>query len=69
MKKTNKRTKKYTALVPKTLKATKNMGKTTVKRVRFFLQSTMKHIKNAAKMVNSKTADTIKYLTGRKRKL
>jgi ERCC4-type nuclease len=59
--------KRYTAFVPKTLKATKNVGKSTVKKINYFLRKTVKTVKKTTKMLDGRTAKTIRSLTKRRR--
>ena len=60
--------KKYTAFVPKTLRASKNVGKTAAKKINYFLRSTAKKIKKTAKMLDRRTAKSIRSLTKRRRR-
>jgi hypothetical protein len=69
MRKTNKRgksyLKRYTALVPKTLKATKAVGISVVKRINYFLNNTAKTFKKTTKRFDKVTAKSIRSLTKR----
>lgn len=60
--------KKYTAFVPKTLRASKNVGKTAAKKINYFLRNTAKKIKKTAKMLDRRTAKSIRSLTKRRRR-
>jgi hypothetical protein len=60
--------KKYTAFVPKTLKATKNVGKSTIKKINYFLNNTAKTIKKTTKMLDKRAAKSIRSLTKRRRR-
>jgi gamma-glutamyltranspeptidase len=66
MKIKSKSLKKYTALVPKTLRATKNIKNTTIKRFSYFLKQSGKTVKNTAKFLNKQTAKTLRSLTKRR---
>lgn len=59
----NNRIKKYTAFVPKTMKATKNTGKKILSNINFFLNKTNKTVKTTAKMLNRKAAQSIRSFT------
>ena len=52
--------KRYTALVPKTLKATKTVGSAVVKKINYFLNNTAKTIKKTTQMIDKKAAKSIK---------
>jgi len=58
---------KYTAFVPKTIKATKKLSRNTLGKIKFFLLNTKKTLKNTGKMLNSATSKSIRSLT-KKRK-
>ena len=58
--------KKYTAFVPKTLRATKNVGKYTIKKLNYFLRNTAKKIKNTSQMLNKGAARSIRSITKRR---
>lgn len=64
--KTIKGIKKYTALVPKTMKATKSIGTAVVKKINYFLSSASKTIKKTAKSLDRTTAKSIRSFTKRK---
>lgn len=66
MKIKSKSVKKYTALVPKTLRATKNLKNTTIKRFSYFLKQSGKTVKNTAKFLNRQTAKSLRSLTKRR---
>jgi hypothetical protein len=60
--------KKYTAFVPKTLRASKNVGKTAVKKINYFLRNTAKKVKKTATMLDRRAAKSIRSLTKRRRR-
>lgn len=62
-KKAKSQIKRYTAIVPKTLKATKAVGKTIVNKINYFITKTGKTIKNTTKMIDRKTAKSIRSFT------
>ena len=66
MKLKTKSLKKYTAFVPKTLRATKNLKKNTIKSVSYFLKQSGKTVKNTARFLNQQTAKTLRSLTKRR---
>lgn len=59
--------KQYTAFVPKTVKATKTIGNTIIKNINYFLKSTTKTIKSGTKMLDKRTAKSIRSLTKRRK--
>ncbi len=59
---------RYTAFVPKTLKATKNVGKSTLKRINYFFNRTAKTLKKTTKMLDKRAAKSIRSLTKRRRR-
>jgi hypothetical protein len=68
--KTGKRSKigikRYTAVVPKTMRATKAVGTAVVNKINYFLSATRKTIKNTAKAIDRKTAKSIRTFTKRR---
>jgi hypothetical protein len=58
--------KKYTALAPKTLKASKAIGSTVVKKINYFLCSAAKTVRKTTKMIDRKTAKSIRSFTKRR---
>jgi hypothetical protein len=60
--------KKYTAFVPKTLRASKNVGKAAVKKINYFLRNTAKKLKKTTTMLDKRTAKSIRSLTKRRRR-
>lgn len=58
--------KKYTALVPKTVRATKVLGTSMIDKLNYFLTKTKNTVKNTTKYIDKKTAKTIRSLTKRK---
>jgi hypothetical protein len=68
VKKEKKSVLRYTArIVPKTLKATKNVSKFALKRVNSVFFSIAKSVKRVAKTINRGTAKTIRSITRRRR--
>lgn len=65
-KKNKSQLKRYTALVPKTLKATKAIGNSVVKKINYFLNNTAKSIRKTTKMIDNKTAKSIRSFTKRR---
>jgi hypothetical protein len=63
IKKSNNQITKYTAFIPKTLRATKNVGKFTIKKINLFLRRTTNTVKRTTKMLNRGTAKSIRSLT------
>lgn len=59
---------KYTAYVPKTIKAIKNTKSGTIKRIKYFLKNTSTKFKNVYKSFDKTTAKSIRTLS-KKRKL
>lgn len=55
--------KHYTALVPKTIKATKAVGTAAVKRINYYINSTKKTIKKTTDMINKTSAKSIRSLS------
>ena len=73
VRKTHKNTKsykskasQYTALIPKTLKATKNVGKKTVNKINYFFNNATKSLKRFARGIDKKTARSIRSFTRRR---
>lgn len=68
--KTNKRIKnrinKYTAFVPKTMKATKSVGTAVIKKLNYFLSTAANTVKNTSKLIDKKTAKSIRSFTKRR---
>ncbi len=58
--------KRYTAAVPKTMKATKAVGTAIVKKINYFLCAARKTVKNTAKSIDRKTAKSIRTFTKRR---
>lgn len=65
-KKNKSQIKRYTVLVPKTLKATKAIGNSVVKKLNYFLNNTVKSIRKTTKMIDKKTAKSIRSFTKRR---
>lgn len=57
--------KKYTALAPKTMKATKAVGSAVVKKINYFFNAAAKTVKKTTKMIDKKTSKTIHSFTKR----
>ena len=66
----NKRTKfsikKYTALAPKTIKATKSVAANAIKKINFLICKAVKTVKNTTKSIDRTTAKAIRSLTKRR---
>jgi len=58
--------KKYTAFVPKSFKATKNVSKRALKEINYFFRTTKKTLKNTGSMFNRTAAKSIRTLTKRR---
>lgn len=58
--------KKYTALAPKTMKATKAMGDAVVKKINYFFNAAAKTVKKTTKMIDRKTSKSISSFTKRR---
>jgi hypothetical protein len=58
--------KRCTELAPKTLKATKSMSNAFIKKITYFLNKTIKTLKNTSKLIDKKTAKTIRSITKRR---
>lgn len=56
----------YTALVPKTLKASKKFKSKVITKINYFLKNSKKTLKNARKSFNSKISKSISSLTKRR---
>jgi hypothetical protein len=54
---------KYTAFAPKTIKATKNVGRKSIKKIKYFLNNTTKTFKKLSKSIDKTTAKSIRSLT------
>ncbi len=67
--KTNKKfkisIKKYTALAPKTIKATKAVAINAIKKINFLVSKTVKTLKNTTKSIDRTTSKAIRSLTKR----
>jgi hypothetical protein len=57
--------KTYTALIPKTMKATKAVGSSVIKKINYFLSSAANTVKKTTKTFDKKTARSIRSLTKR----
>ena len=58
--------KKYTAFVPKTMKARKAVGSAVVKKLNYFLSSAAKTVKKTTKAIDRKTAKSLRSFTKRR---
>ena len=58
--------KRCTELAPKTLKVTKSMSNVFIKKITYFLNKTIKTLKNTSKAIDKKTAKTIRSITKRR---
>jgi hypothetical protein len=54
---------KYTALIPRTIKAVNDIKNHTVKRTKFFVKSMKYSIKNISKTINNGVAKSVRTLT------
>ena len=70
VRKTNKnnknKTSQYTALIPKTLNATKNIKNTTINKINYFFTNVKKSLKKITQKFDKKTARSIHSLTRRR---
>lgn len=57
----------YTAFIPKTVKATKNVGKKSIKIGTSFFKSVLKTVKNLSRGIDKQTAKAIRSLTKKRR--
>jgi hypothetical protein len=57
---------KYTAFIPKTIKAVKCIGSTFIKKVDCYLNNTSKKLKNVPRRVDQRVAKSITSLTKKK---
>jgi hypothetical protein len=65
--KSNKKSlRKYTALIPKTVKATKNLGTTAINKISYFFTSATRRLSKFSKTMDKKTAKTIRSFTKRR---
>jgi len=64
-KKNKSRLRKYTALVPKTLKATRSISTAVVKKINIFLTNTVLTLKKKTKSIDRRAAKSIRSLTKR----
>ena len=60
--------KKYTAFIPKTVKATKNISVSAVKNVQYFLKNSVQTLKKLSKNIDRRTAKSIRSLTKRRQR-
>jgi hypothetical protein len=58
--------KRYTALVPKTLRATKAASTSVIKKINYFLNNTANAIRKTTKKLDKATAKSIRSLTKRR---
>jgi hypothetical protein len=56
---------RYTAIIPRTTKATKSVGKYTIKKSKVFFKTIKRSIKKFGNMINRNTAKTIHSITKR----
>jgi hypothetical protein len=52
--------KRYTAMVPRTFRATTNLGKKAINGITFFLNRTTRAVKKTTQLMDKKTANTIR---------
>lgn len=57
---------RYTAFIPKTVRATKNIGKITVKKINYFLKNATNKVRKTSKNLDKKTASVIRSFTKRR---
>jgi hypothetical protein len=57
---------RYTAVVPKTFKATKNLSKRTIKSINSIFIGAKSIVKNTAKYLDKKTAKAISSITAKR---
>jgi len=57
----------YTAFIPKTVKATKNVGKKSIKLGTNFFKGILKTVKNLSRGIDRQTAKAIRSLTKKRR--
>lgn len=58
----------YTAFIPKTLKATKSVGKSVMNKIEYIFNNTTKKIRKSTKLINMRTAKSIRALTKKRRR-
>ena len=58
--------KKYTAFAPKTMRATKAIGSSVVKRINYIFNAAAKTVKKTTKMIDRKAAKSIHSFTKRR---
>lgn len=54
---------KYTALVPKTIKATRKTSKKLLKKVNFYIKNGTRRLKKLPKSIDNRLARSIHFLT------
>ena len=54
---------KYTAFVPRTIKATKNTGSNVIKKIKYFLKNTQRRLRMVSRSLDKSTAKSIRSLT------
>lgn len=59
---------KYTVFVPKTVRATKRVGKNTIKGVKYFLKNSVTTLKKLGKNMDKRVAKSLSSLTRRGRR-
>ena len=68
--KTNRRTmnkiRNYTAFVPKTVRATTEMGKSVIKKINYFLRNGVTTLKKTTKAIDRRAAKSIRSMTKRR---
>ena len=57
----------YTAVVPKTIKATRGFGTATVRKMDYFLKNVVSTLRKTAKRLDKRVAKTIGSLTKKRR--
>lgn len=62
------KTKKYTAFIPRTVKATKNTSRKFVKRMNFYIKNSTRRLKKVPQLLDKRIAKSIHSLTKRHHK-
>jgi len=57
---------KYTALVPKTIKATRKTGKKLLKKLDYYIKNGTRRLKKVPKSIDNRLAKSIRSLTKRR---
>lgn len=54
---------KYTALAPKTMRATKKMGNALIQKINYFLNRAVNTVKKTTKIIDKKSSKSIRTFT------